>query len=245
MLTAGFELACERLRNSSLDGPPIGLNPIAEVRLTDVAIRATELEQGRGHRSPADPPITTGAIYPIWEDQAAYQNELAIHIAHLHAERRAQLEHDMVLAFADNAATLSAATKAAGKVLYRGLVGDPTFPLTISLVAATGDPRIREAMLHNTTENHTIVPVMDMTVKLRGARVVEPFSTESLYRCFRALIDGLLVQRMLDPDYFAALDEKLASGSFGEQGDAQEEAWTLLSRATHALILGFTEPDRG
>ncbi len=144
LLQAGVDLVQARVTQA---GDEVVAAALAHVRLTHVAIRATELRRADDPHAPA---VTTGAIYNLWPSQIDYQADLLLHIADI----QATLTVDV-----GRAETGFKRAAAAGVPLAEVLrilverVGqqyreNALFAVEFGFLASSADPRVQRALRH-------------------------------------------------------------------------------------------------
>ncbi|MHB8869323.1 MAG: TetR family transcriptional regulator C-terminal domain-containing protein [Thermoleophilia bacterium] len=200
---------------------------LAGVRVTDVVAEATEIVRADlGEKNLA--PMTTGALYQVWPTQPDFQADLALHIA--------QLQGDVV----PNPSTTSELMDE-GLPLHevlRRTIGeafafqreDPVFRVMLGFYQRAENPRLRSTL----RESYAVFGVQardawSAMLRRYGLRTRPPFEVDDLATAVAALIEGLTLRWIAEPDRL--------------RDPAGEEGWTLLTRSVIALFDAFTEAD--
>lgn len=198
---------------------------LAGVRVTDVVAEATEIVRADlGEKNLA--PMTTGALYQVWPTQPDFQADLALHIA--------QLQGDVV----PNPSTTSELMDE-GLPLHevlRRTIGeafafqreDPVFRVMLGFYQRAENPRLRSTL----RESYAVFGVQahdawSAILERYGLRMRPPFEVDDLATAVAALIEGLTLRWIAEPDRL--------------RDPAGEEGWTLLTRSVIALFDAFTE----
>jgi AcrR family transcriptional regulator len=231
--------ARERTRQALLDAGAALLREmpvdelLSQVKVKDVARRAG---------------LTPGAVYHYWENQEAFRLALLERILEP-ARFRVQGELEGLVAAIGREAdrpgemTLRGMTRIGGRENFdSALRNASTSQLQFSLWAKHDDDQVasllRDLYRSGTTD---IVSLYEQVVAAAGRRFRPPFDAGSLAVVLTALVEGLVMRRVVDPD---AVPDDLTSvpRMLGEPEDPGEGPWDLFSTAAYFLAGAMTEP---
>jgi hypothetical protein len=220
MLRAGVRLAIDRLRAADEDA---AARALSHIRLTDVARIATEIERGEGqHRGP----ITTGAIYQFWANQAAFQADLMVHLLTeepLPAEDRLASRALELIAAGGPVEQMFAEL---ALMAYRVARRNEIYDLSLLFVPYSRLPRVGDALRQSYEEQAVSSrPIYQALLVAGGLRLREPWSLDDLMSAVSALHDGYRVQ-----EHSGVVDGDTAHGE------------AVLGEASVAIFKAFTEP---
>ena len=219
MLEAGAQLVYEAF------GAPADADwaPLAHVRLTDVAARASDIAE-------AETPITTGAIYPIWTDQNEYRRDLILHLLSPQQVRNQEFwaEFTDLLTSPDRPETIEETTELIAKLDFAAVVADPYYFLLYAVIPYCDDPVIGEA-----TRKYVLAEQTDLLRFYRfglmafGRKIKPNFTEADVSRSLSALFDGMVLAHLSNPD---------------QDGYDGLDLPDLLTQAATAILLAFSEP---
>jgi hypothetical protein len=225
MLAAAVRVLLRSLHDE--DGEALG-HSLAHIRVTDVVEEATRVaSEELGEPADAYRPLSIGALYQIWPNQAEFQAALLLYLARLDAavfpsaEMTAELVESGLVGTELIQRTLTDAwTHTRADPVHRALLGAYTW---------TENEQVRVAL----AEKHAaffagVSQAWVSTLQAAGRGVRSPFTVGLLAQSVAALIEGFSLQWMADPD---ALEDP--------QGDPE---WDLATRALSVMIEAFTEP---
>lgn len=224
MLQAGAELALE-----SLDADGETVDPLAFIRIADVAERATEIVR---RTDPDAGAVTTGSIYPIWGDQAAFQSDLLAHLLeadHLGvAPEWNQLASYLERTDDDVRAAVARVVGIGWEHAHR----NERLLLVLAHATQRHSPELHQLLVaHYERVWQQLIPTMQLICGRFGYRARPDATFGGFVRVVVGMIDGLTVQAHLEPDTFAELDQDLG-------GDRV----TLVGAAAAALFDAWFEP---
>ncbi|MGI9601740.1 MAG: hypothetical protein ACR2QE_07640 [Acidimicrobiales bacterium] len=219
MLEAGAELVYE-----AFDSPGAAdWAPVAHVRLTDVASRASTI-------SPGSATITTGAIYPIWEDQNAYRHDLILHLLSPSLVRTDNFwaSFTELLSSPDRPPTIEGMVELIAHLNFATVTSDPFYYLLYAVIPYCGDERIREAVRkYITAEQGKLLQFYRFGLLSYGRRLRDEYEDEDVARALSALFDGLALSHRAGRD-------------MGKHSGMQLP--DLLAASASAILIAFSEP---
>jgi len=243
MLRAATELVCEGINDSSDAAVAAAL---AHVQLTEVAARATRIVQaelaadesgpgsvpaGSAKRARDAAPITTGAIYQVWQTQAEFQADLVFHIGELDAAYEPAIQAVAGIVAAGVAARQPVEQTLAQLIgwSYERTRESATFYVSLGFFLRSGNARVREVLAHGDQAFTTaITPVWQAMLDGYGLRMRAPYTVENLAVSVSTLIEGFALQWKRQPDR--------TEDPLGEDG------WSLAARLAVMMFTQLTEP---
>ena len=219
MLDAGAQLVYEAFRAPAA----ADWAPVAHVRLTDVAARASRIANART-------PITTGAIYPIWEDQDAFRRDLILHLLSPQQVRNADFWTDFtdLLTSEERPRTIEETTELIAKLDFAEVVADPYYYLLYVVIPYCDDPVIGNATReYIQAEQEYLLQFYRFGLMAYGRRIRPSLTEADVSRALAALFDGIVLSHLANPD------------QVGYDGLALPD---LLAEAATAILLAFSEP---
>ncbi len=227
MLAAGTELALDRFTASD------DVELLPHIRVAEVASRATAIVR---RLDPDAPAITTGSIYPIWPDQAAFQGDLMVHLLADDHLGVAPEWNELVAYLEQTSDDVHAVVATFARIGWRHARDHRRLWVVLSEApAVASSPLQAELSAHYDRLWDQLVPAYQLICsrfryRPRGGRSFRDFA-----RAAAALVDGFVVQHLADGDQLDERDDHFA-GLHGE-------SWTLLGDATVALFDRWFEPE--
>ena len=218
MLEAGAQLVYE-----AFDAPQAAdWAPVAHVRLTDVAARASEIT-GDGN-------ITTGAIYPVWADQNAYRRDLILHLLSPQQVRNQDMwgQFAALLMSDDRPERVEQLAGLIAKVNFEAVTTDPYYSVMYVLMPYCGDDVLRHALQeYIRAEQGDLSQFYRFGLLAYGRRLRNGLTEEDLARALAALFDGLVLAKLSGRDQVEHQGLELAD---------------LLAESVNAIVISFSEP---
>lgn len=225
LLETGYEMILEQ-----------GLDAGWGVRITDVTKRVG---------------LTTGAAYQIWHGsrtneglggQDRYHHDLAVYAFNRAIADASNYSADRAWDQVDEGASLDLILQRLGQDVADARQAHARFAVFLALVASAGsDPElgsIARGAYQGATDH--LVGVYRKVFEHCGLEVVEPYTMEQLITSVLALIDGLRMRALVDPE--------ITTSPVGPPPDAADDAdgtWYLVSSGVQALIGAMTRPVAG
>lgn len=211
-----LDIGAALVAESSLSG---GADPglaLAHVKLADVADRAG---------------VTKGALYHIWPSQEAFWRDLLQHLLDTNSlfgsEQLAAVGTELA-----EASSTQPTLRVYSNALFDSLASDPTFFARISLFSYLQDDAVRTSLDDDFRQSVELaLPVLRDAIATMGRTVADDESLWALAVSVSALLEGLCLQRQIDP-------ERTPDLPIGRAGDR----WSLFAAASEALLLAYTEP---
>ena len=235
MLRAATELVCEGINDTSDEAVAAAL---AHVQLTEVAARATRIVQaelavpgGGAERARDVAPITTGAIYQVWQTQPEFQADLVFHIGELDAAYEPAIQAVAEIVAAGVAAGQPVEQTLAQMIgwSYERTRESPTFYVSLGFFLRSGNARVREVLAHGDHAfTNAIRPVWQAMLDGYGLRMRAPYTVDNLAVSVSTLIEGFALQWKRQPDR--------TEDPLGEEG------WSLAARLAVMMFTQLTEP---
>jgi hypothetical protein len=221
LLRAGAELLADN---------PVG-DVLSQLKATAIAARA-----GR----------TTGAFFNIWPTQDAYRTALLgwIRQERVHSRRAVEQENAAVLKAQGPDVRLTEIVRGAANANFRALMADPMTRLEIALWAfaasrsdvedestakARGEAGDYLRALYDEVDRD-LVPTYTYVLDALGRRMRPGWTVDDLAVSLTALVQGLLMRAVVDPD----------SVPDSPPGDAQR--WSFFARVALELVHTMSEP---
>jgi AcrR family transcriptional regulator len=183
--------------------------------------------------------LTTGAAYRIWEDQTAYQRDLALEAVRY----RDRVSNERTVAAAipamlDPDGTWYDAIRYGSEPNLRSYPQDVAFLTTLAIRASSySDPQLVDAGRQRHAEAlASYGEVYDAVLRWSGRRIRAGFTLHDLASALAAVSEGFGLQNASGVPHERLRLDPAASGP----GD---RAWSLLAVATVAICEHMTEPD--
>ena len=230
MLRAATNIVCRAVTEAADDAPSAAL---AHVRLTDVAAEATRIVRGEltsgadGFAGAAT--ITTGAIYQVWATQADFQVDLLFHIADLDATSGSLMDElsPMIAEAAANGAPLDEVLRTTIARSFEYTRQSALFYTSLCFYRHSANERVKQAMRRCTSAFvEGIGPVWQQLLDAYDLQVRPPYSVDQLAVAIGALIEGLSLVWVSDPE--------LTDDPFGQDG------WSLTGRTAQMIFEQMT-----
>lgn len=214
LITIGLRLLHER-------GPSAA---VGHIRLSSVLRRAG---------------LTTGAAYRIWEDQTAYQRDLALEAVRFRGSGSNEgTVAAVVPELLDPAGTWYEAIRLGAEANLRSYPEDVAFLTSLAIRASSyNDPELLEAGLQRHAEALTSYSELyDTVLRWSGRRVRAGFTLHDLAAAMAAISEGFGLQNAAGvPHERLRLD--------GSADGPGEREWSLLAVCAVAVCEQLTEPD--
>ncbi len=199
-------------------------NPLASVRITD----ALSWVNAHGGEPKGLAPMTTGAAYHIWQDQAAFQYELIEHMMNMISTPGADEIEELVHTMIARSAPADEVWRAVIDADFEASSASPELFLAVGLGALAPAGLVREAQTHaNAVYAETLARLLSTVMAYDGRRLRAGKSMEDLIWATEALALGYLLRWRTHPEIATAVDDA---------------GRTARSTAYLGLIEAFTEP---
>ncbi|MDQ2677169.1 MAG: TetR/AcrR family transcriptional regulator [Actinomycetota bacterium] len=211
-----LDIGAALVAESSLSGGTDAGLALAHVKLADVADRAG---------------VTKGALYHIWPSQEAFWRDLLQHLLDTNrlfgAEQLAAIGTEL-----SEASSTRPTLRTYSNTLFDSLANDPTFFARISLFSYLQDDAVRSSLDADFRQSVEFgLPVLEHAITTMGRTVSGPEALRALAVSVSALLEGLSLQRQIDP----ARTPDLPIGKDAER-------WSLFAAAAEALLVAYTQP---
>ena len=211
-----LDIGAALVAESSLSGGADAGLALSHVKLADVADRAG---------------VTKGALYHIWPSQEAFWRDLLQHLIDTNrlfgAEQLAAIGKEL-----NKSSGAEPTLQVYGNALFDSLATDPTFFARISLFSYLQDDAVRTSLDTDFRQSIEIaLPVLEHAITSMGRAVDDRESLWALAVSLSAVLEGLSLQRHIDPARTPDLP-------IGESSDR----WSLFAAAAEALLIAYTRP---
>ncbi len=225
MLDAAVNLLIQSLEDRSDDALAWA---VAHVRVTDVVAEASKLAAADLGLEPDDYlPLSIGALYQIWPNQAEFQSAVLLHLGALGSTVVPSVEDTQDLI--DRGIRGSELLHLTVRQAWEHTRADPIFRATLVAYPRIGNDDIRSIVAGGYEQFILAVSeAWQLTLEAAGRRVTPPHTEEHLARSVAALIEGFALQWLADP---TVLDDPFGTSD-----------WDLVTRSAVALVDVLTEP---